>query len=93
MEHARRYADTSPEAMEVWLQCLRRMTPDEKLAAVFKMNQFARALAETGVRSRYPGASEREVFLRVAALYLSRDEMIRAYGCDPEEHGFSGRRV
>jgi len=44
-------------------------------------------LAETGVRMRHPGISEREVFLRAAALRLPRDLMIKAYGWDPEEHG------
>jgi hypothetical protein len=44
-------------------------------------------MAAAGVRSRYPAADEREVFLRVAAQSLSRDEMIRAYHWDPQEHG------
>jgi hypothetical protein len=34
----------------------------------------------------YPQASEREVFLRVAARRLDRDSMIRAYGWDPALH-------
>jgi len=50
----------------------------------FELSDFAVRVAESGVRARYPDASEREIFLRSAALRLSRDLMIRAYGWDPE---------
>ena len=50
----------------------------------FELSDFAVRMAESGVRARYPEASEREVFLRSAALRLPRDLMIRAYGWDPE---------
>jgi len=35
----------------------------------------------------HPEASDREVFLRVAARHLPRDLMIRAYKWDPEVDG------
>jgi len=38
------------------------------------------------VRAMYPEASEREIFLRVAARRLDRETMVRAYGWDPELH-------
>lgn len=87
------YADTVPEAMRVWVEHLRKMTPGQKIAVVFELTRFAREMAAAGVRSRYPAADEREVFLRVAAQSLSRDEMIRAYQWDPQEHGLSGSGV
>ena len=71
--------------MEVWLNLLRSRSDGEKIAALFDLIGFAWELAETGVRSRYPNAGDREVFLRTAALHLSRDEMIRAYQWDPRE--------
>jgi hypothetical protein len=43
-------------------------------------------LAEAGVRLRYPNISEREVFLRAAALRIPRDLMIKAYGWDSDAH-------
>jgi hypothetical protein len=70
--------------MEVWLQLLREKTPGEKIAMAFEMSEFAVRLSESGVRARYPNASEREIFLRSAALRIPRDLMIRAYGWDPE---------
>lgn len=83
------YSDTAP--VEAWLQRLRSMSAGEKIAVVFQLTQFALDMAALGVRSRYPAADDREVFLRVAALHLSREEMIRAYHWDPQEHDYSGR--
>jgi hypothetical protein len=79
--------------MEVWLELLRRKTPGERMAMAFELTDFALRMAESGVRARYPGASEREVFLRAAALRLPRDLMIRAYGWDPGESPEADGRV
>jgi hypothetical protein len=81
-------SDTSPEAREVWLDLLRKVPEGKKIAMVIEMNLFARRMAEVGVRMRYPAASGREVFLRVAALHLTREDMIRVYQWDPLEHGY-----
>ncbi|MBZ5579137.1 MAG: hypothetical protein LAP40_21450 [Acidobacteriia bacterium] len=68
------------------MNILRAKSVNERLAGVLDLMAFAWELAETGVRSRYPNANDREVFLRTAALHLSRDEMVRAYQWDPLEH-------
>ncbi len=86
MRHPPGISDTDPRAHEIQMELLRSKTPDERLAMVFSMIEFALQMAESGVRARYPGASEREIFLRCAALRLPRDLMVRAYGWDPEEH-------
>ena len=83
MQHPHPYSDTDPAAMAVWVDLLRKKPDGEKIAAVFELIELAWKMAETGVRSRYPEANNREVFLRTAALRLSRDEMIRAYQWDP----------
>jgi hypothetical protein len=83
--HSEPYADTDPRAMKVWLDCLRRMTPDQKIAAVFSLNKLAWAMAEAGERLVHPQATDREIFLRVAARRLDRDLMIRIYGWDPDQ--------
>ena len=70
--------------MEVWLGVLREKTPGERMAIAFDLTDFALRMAESGVRANYPQASEREIFLRCAALRIPRDLMIRAYGWDPE---------
>jgi hypothetical protein len=82
-QHPAEFADTDPRAMEVWLELLRRKTPGERIATAFDLTDFALRMAESGVRVHHPEASEREVFLRAAALRLPRDLMIRAYGWIP----------
>ena len=77
-------ADTDPKAFEVLLDLQRRMSPGEKLAAVFELSAFLMGLAEENERHRRPQAGERELFLRAAARRLDRQTMIRAYGWDPE---------
>ena len=90
MRHPLPYSDTDPRAMDMWVETLRKQSPGEKIAMVFELTAMAWEMAERGVRARYPNASEREVFLRTAALHLSREEMIRAYGWDPEQNEQSG---
>jgi hypothetical protein len=87
--HPAEFADTDPRAMEVWLGLLRSKTPGERIEMVFELTDFALRMAESGVRVRHPDASEREIFLRSAALRLPRELMIRAYGWDPEQHAAS----
>ena len=82
--HPAEFTDTDPRAMEVWLRVLREKTPDERIAIAFDLTDFALRMAESGVRANHPQASEREIFLRCAALRIPRDLMIRAYGWDPE---------
>jgi hypothetical protein len=84
MRHPDAFGDTDPRVMEVWLAMLRRKTPGERIAMAFELSDFAVRVMESGVRARYPEASEREIFLRSAALRLPRELMIRAYGWDPE---------
>ena len=72
--------DTSPEAWRVLMDIYRRMTPDEKLQKTFEMSEFLRSVSEAGVRADYPGASEREVFLRVTQKYLGKELFAKVYG-------------
>ncbi len=83
---ARWYEDTDPKALEVFLQLHREMTPGQRVAHIFEMVAFAEGLQRSSVRSMYPDASEREVFLRVAARRLDRETMIKVYGWDPDLH-------
>ena len=76
--------------MEVWLNVLRSKKPGERIAMSLAMTEFAIRVSESGMRARYPNASEREVFLRAAALRIPRELMIRAYGWDPDSDGEPG---
>lgn len=79
--------DTSPEAWEVQLRILREMSAEEKLQQVCALNAVVRELAMSGLRERYPNASEEELLKRYAALVLDRETVIRVYGWDPEVEG------
>jgi hypothetical protein len=83
---ARWYADTTPQALEVLIELHRKMTPGERVAHIFEMQEFQEGLQRSSVRSMYPDADEREVFLRVAARRLDRETMIKVYGWDPKLH-------
>jgi hypothetical protein len=78
------YSDTDPKAMQVFLVRQRSMTPSEKIRAVFEQNELLRSMAEARERQLHPGASEREIFLRVAAHRLDRETMLRVYGWYPD---------
>jgi len=77
------YSDTHPQAMKVWIEILRKKTPGEKMMLSLQSSDMMLSFSEAGVRGQYPNASEREVFLRAASRYLSRDQMVRVYGWDP----------
>ena len=79
-----RWSDTTPEAMKVFVELHRRMPVAQKLQMVFEISKMVLGLSAGGVRQRYPQASEREIFLRTAALHLPRELMIRAYGWHPD---------
>jgi hypothetical protein len=77
-------SDTDPQAREVQLALLRKMAPEQRLALALELTDFALRVSEAGVRQMYPDAGEREVLLRAAARRLTREQMIGAYGWDPE---------
>lgn len=51
------------------------------------LHDASRALARTGIRARHPDADEREIRLRLAALRLDREAMVRWFAWDPEIEG------
>jgi len=77
-------ADTRPETVRVLLEGYRRMTPAEKVARVIDLSRATGQLAAARIRAQYPTATDREVRLRLAALRLGRETMVRVFGWDPE---------
>ena len=75
-------SDTPREVEALIIQGYRRMTPREKLERVDQLNRSVRSLALAGIRQRYgTGLAEREQRLRLAALSIDRETMLRA--CEP----------
>jgi hypothetical protein len=76
---ARLAVDTSAEVEERQIQAWREMPPPDKAALVAGLTNATFVLARAGLRERYPGASDHELFLRLAILTLGRDLAGRAY--------------
>jgi hypothetical protein len=57
----------------------RQMTPAEKAAIVTGLTRAAFDLARAGVRHRYPNATPREQFLRLAIVTLGVDLARKVY--------------
>jgi hypothetical protein len=65
-------ADIERRQVEAW----RQMSAEQKLRLVTQLSATVRRLALAGVRQRYPAASTREQFLRLAQVTLG-DELAR----------------
>jgi hypothetical protein len=72
-------ADTSPEIERRQIERWRQMSAAEKGALVTGLTQAVYDLARAGVRHRYPDASPREAFLRLAIVTLGADLARKAY--------------
>jgi len=81
--------DTPPEIEEIMLERYRQMSPLDRLRQVFELNYTAQSMAALRLQAQYgPDLSERELRLRLAALWLDRETMIEVYGWDPEVEGY-----
>ena len=80
--------DTDPAVEARQIEAWRRMTPAEKLHIVSELVRASEELALAGIEQRHPGASGRELELRLAALRLDRETMVRWLDWDPEREGY-----
>jgi hypothetical protein len=80
--------DTTPEAEAVMTELYRRMPVWKRVSGVFELGRISRGLVMEQLRKRYPNADAAELHKRYAARVLSRDEVIKAYGWDPEIEGY-----
>lgn len=80
--------DTSPEMEKILIAGYRQMTPQQKLKRVTELTQAIQTLALARIRKQYGEISEREQRLRLAALWLDRDTMIRVFQWDPVKEGY-----
>jgi hypothetical protein len=75
-------ADTDPQAIEVWLDALRRLTPGEKMRLVLEMIEFTHQLALRQIREECLGISERDMLRELATRRYGRELAERAYPRD-----------
>ena len=84
-----RLSDTPPEIEEILIEGYRRMTPAERLLRAFDMSKAVQQLALARIRAQYgPNLTEREERLRLGALWIDRETMVKAFGWDPEVEGY-----
>ena len=80
--------DTSLEAERVLIERYRTMRPLEKLDHVRAMTLTVQQLALARIRAQHPGASERELQLRLASLWIPEDVMRRVFDWDVQVRGY-----
>ena len=84
-----RFTDTHLAAERIILDLYGSMIPRQKLQQVFDLNQAVRELAAARIQAQYgPRLSAWELRLRLAALWLDRETMIKVYGWDPDIMGY-----
>jgi hypothetical protein len=71
--------DTTADIEQQQIDSWRRLSPLEKLQLVSSATRAAVGLSLAGIRRRHPEASERECFLRLAAILLGVDTARRVY--------------
>jgi hypothetical protein len=81
-------SDTSPEARDILDEGYRRMTPTQKLQRVTSLNRALVTLQRARIRAQYGDIPEEEMRMRLGALRLGRETMIKVFGWDPEEKGW-----
>ena len=52
----------------IYIEALRRMTPEERLLKAFELSEFGKELFLAGLRERFPGFAEEEI----RKVYLER---------------------
>jgi hypothetical protein len=71
--------DTDADVERIQIEAWRRMSSLEKIELVKQATRDMMVLALAGIRQRHPHASERECFIRLAALRLGPALVRAAY--------------
>ena len=87
---SRLLSDTAPAAEAVQIELMRRAPAWRKLQIMDQLNQSLHLWALSGLRQRYPAASEAELRRRLADLVLGPELAARAYGPVPKGESTHG---
>ena len=74
------YSDTDPKTEALQIQLWRQASPTRKMHMLAQLNASARLLAWTGLRARFPQASEAELRFKLAVLLLGEELACKVYG-------------
>ena len=76
------YSDTHPKMEALQIQLWRQASPTRKMHMLAQLNASARMLAMTGLRSRFPQASEAELRRKLADVLLGKELAQKVYDGD-----------
>ena len=76
-------SDTHPKMEALQIRLWREASPTRKMQALAQLNASAKILALTGLRSRFPQASEAELRYKLACLLLGDELARKVYGEPP----------
>jgi len=80
--------DTTPDAQRMQIELMRRLSPAQKLSLAFALTDTMRDLIRADLQQRFPYADATEIRRRFIARVLPREDVIRAYGFDPQAEGY-----
>ena len=75
------------------MDLMTKMSPEEKLRRAIEYTAMVRQLGETGIREKYPAASEREIFLRLAQRQLGNELFQKVFGDEWRAYGSAKRHA
>jgi len=76
--------DTTPATQQKIFALLRSVPANKKVSLTFGLIQTTRLMVLAGLRSRFPTADEAELRRRLISRLLPREDIIKAYGFDPD---------
>lgn len=80
--------DTSVAAEKILIAGYRAMPAGKKLRQVTALTQMTQKMALSRLRNQYGRMGKKEERLRLAALWLPREDMVRYMKWDPVEKGY-----
>lgn len=77
--------DTQPAAAARYYELLRTTTPERRLQQAVALTRTARELAVTGIRARFPNATEAELRVRLTVRLYGREVALKLFGTVPHD--------
>jgi hypothetical protein len=72
--------DTSEEAWEVYLDILRKMTPEQRMMRAFRLTDTMRDVAMSGIRQRHPEYDDSQVRMALLGITMSKEQWRQHFG-------------
>ncbi|OGF65011.1 MAG: hypothetical protein A2Y62_14395 [Candidatus Fischerbacteria bacterium RBG_13_37_8] len=79
--------DTDEKIEQYLIERYKQLPSWQKIEIVCALILTCQKLALAGISERYPNASEEEIRLRLAALWLDKEIMLKVYNWDIDQKG------